>query len=345
MTATSTSTLRTAFSGSRFWTWPLIPALAVLPACGPVVEAPESADPSAAVPTSSPASQGSADEWTLMTWNVEFLWDGDPPEDGDASFPWKGDPKAARRHMAELAERIRDVNPDILGLVEVENLRALEVFNRELLGDLGYTAHLIEGRDTATGQDVGLLSRVEVLSMDRDPRRGLSGSARKSLSKNYVARLQLADKPVGILGLHLLARPERRNRVEPRQAQAEAAAGIARDLAGQGRSVIVWGDFNDYDGTVADHDDSRPITRVLEIIRAMDPRDPDDDLVNVMERLPKNKRYTVTFGRRDNRRRTAIDHLLLSPDLAAGIQSVEIPHGGEWKKASDHYPVIVRLKL
>ena len=115
------------------------------------------------------------------------------------------------------------------------------------------------------------------------------------------------------------------------------------DLQKQGRSVVVWGDFNDYDGDLNDHDGSRPITDVLANLRAMDPQDPSDDLVNVAERLPKNERYTVQFGRRNNPRRTAIDHILLSPDLADQIKSVEIPRGKAWRQASDHYPIVVRL--
>lgn len=278
-----------------------------------------------------------------MSWNVEFLWDGEAPEDGDADFPWKGDRQAARARMADLAERIRSVDPDILGLVEVESLKALETFNRGFLGDAGYTAHLVEGQDSATGQDVGLLSRVPITSMDRDPRRGRSGNTRKSVSKNYVAKLDIGDRKAAIIGLHFLARPERQNRVDPRQAQADAVRGMAEEMAGQGRSVVIWGDFNDYDGAVPDHDGSRPLTRVVEMIRAMDPQDPADDLVNVAERLNRDERYSVTFGRRDNRRKTLIDHVLLSPELAAGITKVEIPHDRAWRDASDHYPIIVHL--
>ena len=279
---------------------------------------------------------------TLMTWNVKFLWDGEAPEDGDADFPWKGNPQAARAHMQEIAERIRTVDPDILGLVEVESLKALKTFNQDFLAGAGYKAYLVEGSDSATGQDVALLSKVDVLSMDRDPRKGKSGSTRKSVSKNYVAKLDLGGKKVGIVGLHFLARPDRENRRDPRQAQAEAVSGMAQELVGQGRSVIVWGDFNDYDGEVLDHDDSRPITRVLEIIRDLDPSTSDDDLFNVAEKLSQNERYTVSFGRRGSRK-TAIDHILVSPDLAEHITEVNIPHERAWRDASDHYPIVVRL--
>ena len=280
-----------------------------------------------------------------MTWNVEFLWDGIKPEDGDAEFPWKGDRRAARARMAKLAAKIRQVDPDILGLVEVEGLKALETFRSEHLDGLGYRAYLVEGSDTATGQDVGLLSRVEIQTIGRDPRKGRSGSTRKAVSKHYIATAEVGRWRLGLVGLHLLARPERQNRIGPREAQADALLRMARELQDQGRELIVWGDFNDYDGETLDRDGSRPITQVLSSLRAMDPRDPDDDLVNVAERLPRKRRYTVRLGGRRAPRYTAIDHILLSPELARQIDSVEIPQGSDWRDASDHFPVVVRLKL
>lgn len=331
---------------------PLRPRLAVLPialclvvsACAPADSTPPDPKHAAVGDPSGTTAATSSEPWVLMSWNVEFLWDGEAPEDGDADFPWKGDRQAARAHMQDLADLIREVDPDLIGLVEVESLKALETFNRDFLAGSGYEAHLVEGLDSATGQDVGLLSKVPVLSIDRDPRKGRSGSARKSVSKNYVAKLKLGDTKVAAVGLHFLARPERQNRVDPRQAQADAVAGMARDMAGQGRSLIVWGDFNDYDGDVPDHDASRPLSRVLSMIRAMDPNDPGDDLVNVADHLPQNQRYSVTFGRRDNRRKTLVDHILLSPDLAERIVDVQIPHDRPWRDASDHYPIIVHLR-
>lgn len=65
--------------------------------------------------------------------------------------------------ISRVAEVIRSVNggrgPDILPVVEVENINALTLLNERKLKDLGYkTVVLIEGPDTR-GIDTGLLSR------------------------------------------------------------------------------------------------------------------------------------------------------------------------------------------
>ncbi|MCP3958610.1 MAG: hypothetical protein GY719_12225, partial [bacterium] len=112
---------------------------------------------------------------------------------------------------------------------------------------------------------------------------------------------------------------------------------MARELARDGRSVVVWGDFNDFDGRTLDRSGNRPITRVLEWIRDLDPGDPSDDLVNVAERLPSRQRYTNG--------RDAIDHVLLSADLAERIVEVRIPRDHDPHAVTNHYPIVVQLRV
>ncbi len=272
-----------------------------------------------------------------MAWNAEFLWDGRSPEEGRIDFEWKGSPERAEAHMADVAAIVKDHDPDILHLSEVENERALDIFNQKYLAGSGYRAYFVSGTDTATGQDVALLSRVELEKISRDSRRGRSGKTRKGVSKHYVATLRAGDLRLGLVGIHLLARPHKENRIAAREAQADAVRGMARELAEEGRSVIVWGDFNDFDGRTSDRSDNRPITRVLEWIRGLDPGDPGDDLLNVAERLPHRQRYTNG--------RDAIDHVLISPDLAERIIEVKIPHDHDPHAVTNHFPVIVELRL
>ena len=278
-----------------------------------------------------------ASRLVLMAWNAEFLWDGRAPEEGKIDFAWKGSPEQAEAHMADIAEVIKSHDPDILHLSEVENERALDLLNEKFLGGSGYRAYFVPGTDTATGQDVALLSRVEVERMARDSRRGRSGGTRKGVSKHYVATLRAGDLHLGLIGIHLLARPHRESRVDDREAQADAVRGMARELVEAGRSVVVWGDFNDFDGHTLDRSGNRPITRVLEWIRDLDPDDPSDDLINVAERLPRRERYTNG--------RDAIDHVLVSPGLAERIVEVKIPHQHDPHAVTNHFPVIVELRV
>jgi exonuclease III len=292
---------------------------------------------------------------TIMTFNAEFMWDGVEPEQGNVELEWKNDPVKAEARMAKIAEIIRRANPDIVNLVEVENLNALQTLNRKFLASQGYTAYLVEGRDSYTGQDVGLLSRIapEGGNVRPDFRKGTSGDIDKVVSKNYNARFVIGDTKLALIGLHFLAQPDREDRRFERQAQADAIRRMALDHLHDGYLPVVLGDFNDFDGeeNSRDHQGSIPITFVVSSIKAMDPEVPDDDLVNVSSFIPQDERYTAFWDRNNNgrverpRELTSIDHLLISNKLAGRVERAWMPHDHDPVTVSDHFPVVVTLRL
>ncbi len=290
----------------------------------------------------------------IATLNAEFLWDGRPPEEGtDSHFAWKGSIPKAEAHMADIAGIVRALDADLLNVVEVENLAALELFNSKFLAGMGYKAYLVDGIDTATGQDVALLSRIDLQSMGRDPRPGQSGSRRKSVSKHYVATLEVGSLRLGLVGLHLLSRPSDPRRREDREAQADAIRRMARDLAGQNRQVVVLGDFNDLDGETLDARGEKPISRVLEWIRGMNPTTTAENLFNVASKLPRERRYTTHADMdHDNKvdgphELSMIDHILVSPGLVAKISKVDIRQTAlaDLARITDHFPILVQLEV
>ena len=205
---------------------------------------------------------------TLANYNAEFLWDGIQPEDGSDSvtFPWRGNPEAARAHMEKAAAIIRKTNADIVNVDEVENLDALKLMNETFLSDLGYRAYLVNGRDTYTGQDVGLLTRIDPdEKLWREDRKGTSGRVQKSASKNYTAKITVGDERIALIGVHFLSRPTDPRRLDNRQAQADSILTRARELDDEGYRVVILGDINDYDGSkeASDHASHQPITNVL----------------------------------------------------------------------------------
>lgn len=147
----------------------------------------------------------------IMAFNAEFLWDGVAPEEGESSvtFPWKGSQSEAEDHMATVADIIKGSNPDIISLEEVENLTALTTFNNKFLSGRAYRPYLINGKDTHTGQDVALLTRIDPENgvIERDDREGESGHVSKGVSKNYFAKLNLDGRKIALVGLHLLRGP------------------------------------------------------------------------------------------------------------------------------------------
>lgn len=293
---------------------------------------------------------------TVMALNCEFLWDGVAPEEGAASvtFPWKGDQKLAEAHMKQVANLILRGNPDIISLEETENLHAVQVLNDKFLAGRGYKPYFIQGTDTFTGQDVALLTRIDPDSgkIERDDRIGTTGKDTSGVSKNYFAKLTVGSTKIALIGLHLLAQPTNVKRMAKRQAQADVIRNLAVDLTKQGRQVIVLGDFNDWDGDPAsiDFKDDKPISTVLATIRGMDPANPSDNLVNAASFMPKDARYSDFWDQNNDnliqspQEFSMIDHILLSPALAAEVEDAYIPHDDDPRVVSDHFPVVVRLR-
>lgn len=242
-------------------------------------------------------------ELSIMTFNGEFLWDGVNPEEGQVDFDWKGDTTAAAAHMTNIAAVIRQHDPDIVNLVEVESLAALEIFTNNHLANLGYVAYLVKGGDTFTGQDVGFITRIDPVDAEikRYDKKGKSGSVEKSVSKNYFAKFDVNGIKFSLIGVHFLSRPSDTSRKLKRQAQADAINDLARELDRAGFPPIVLGDFNDYDtGDSVDHNDNLPITNVLARIKWMVRSDPSDNLENAAIRVPKAQRYTAFWDRNRN---------------------------------------------
>lgn len=294
---------------------------------------------------------------TVMTFNAEFLWDGIAPEEGNSQvkFDWKGDPVKAAIHMQKIAEVIKKNNPDVINLVEVENFAALSLFNDKFLLGQKYKPYLVDGKDTFTGQDVAPLTRIdpENNQITYDDRKGQSANISKSVSKNYVARIQVGNYKLAFIGLHFLAIPTNEARRLDRQAQADAIKQIALEQLAAGYSLVVWGDFNDYDveDISLDVNNNKPISSVLANIRLLDRNTELDDLINVAKYVEKAKRYTAWYDANRNGKidyptdYSAIDHILLSPELAGRIEKVYISQEHNPMEVSDHFPIVVKLRL
>lgn len=107
----------------------------------------------------------------VMSLNVENLFrEADDPTHKDEEFTTAAGytKETFYKHLDNIGTLLRSVNggrgPDITGLIEVEDRRALEKLVGNELSDLGYTTiALEEGRDER-GIDVGLLSRFPLVA-------------------------------------------------------------------------------------------------------------------------------------------------------------------------------------
>jgi endonuclease/exonuclease/phosphatase family metal-dependent hydrolase len=143
----------------------------------------------------------------------------------------------------------------------------------------GYTPYMVAGHDTFTGQNMGLVTRLDPLSLQRSNARmlhpvsgstcGYSGpAALQGVAKNYVAIFQAAPGvTVALIGAHLLAHPTAHERCSQREAQAAVLRSSAAAAAAAGHHVIVLGDMNDYDASALDCARNAPASRALSILR------------------------------------------------------------------------------
>lgn len=290
---------------------------------------------------------------TIATLNCEFLWDGVAPEEGNVDFPYKNSQTEAEEHMSKVAEIIKAKSPDIINLVEVENIDALTTFNNKFLAGLGYVPRLVKGKDNATGQDVCMLTRIDPEEFKRTDRRAPFGGATTGVSKNYYASFTIDSLKIAFIGLHLLAFPNNAARAAEREAQASVIVSLGDSLTQEGYKIIVLGDFNDYDGDsqYADHQNHQPVSHVLQRIREMNTATANDDLINLSKFVPQSLRYTAFWDANENGMAdypvefSTIDHILISNQLADKVEFVEIPHEHNPIEVTDHFMIFARLKL
>jgi predicted extracellular nuclease len=196
-------------------------------------------------------------ELNVMTLNAEWLW---TPYDGsaDGSKFNRGDMDKASylKEIAFYASIVKSNDVDILAISEIEN----KYVARDLANKLGkgWVSHFVQGRDTATGQDLALLSRLSIVEGSLTNFGFPCGKApgakkRKCLSKVVGASFHLtgrSNSQVHVITSHFLSkRNESRAKTLKRQSQAVALLQAIKlnsaDLAEGNNKLIVLGDFND----------------------------------------------------------------------------------------------------
>src|SRR5690606_24198642 len=141
---------------------------------------------------------------------------------------------------------------DIVNVVEVQSKQRLDKLN-QIIPHLNYTTYLIPGTDTATGQNVGLLTRIDPINgkLYRSEEResypikelqsncGYNGESTTGISKHYYAFFNVTldgnDEmlPMILFGMHLKANPTQPQSCSQREAQTLVARNIMRRLHGE----------------------------------------------------------------------------------------------------------------
>jgi len=202
-------------------------------------------------------------ELRVMTLNAEWLW---TPHDRhiDGNKFNKGDmtPSAYREEINFYAAMISEQKINIVAISEIENERVANDLADELGGK--WYAYFMQGRDTATGQDVALLSNLshvhDSLTDFGFPSGRLPGSSKKKrLSKivgaqfwvhhqdlNNVASTDLGPYKLGVITAHFLSKRKGDfKKSQNRKRQAYALVKAMDYFEKTSKKLIVMGDFND----------------------------------------------------------------------------------------------------
>jgi predicted extracellular nuclease len=275
--------------------------------------------------------------YSIMTWNVENLFDFLDPHPSSPAMPSLYQYK---RDIEKVANTIINAGtPTIVGLQEVENIKVLEdISEHETLAAYNYQPILIEGFDSR-GIDVGYLVRgdqAEIVDVQQlNAPEGIT--SRPPLLLQVVITKGDLSETVYVLNNHFTSMSGGEAATEPRRnAQAAWNAALVQDITAEDTqaNVAVIGDLNSYF-------DALPI----ETLRA-------GGLEHVFDTLPEAERYTYIYQGRSQ----TLDHILITPALMESLIEVHVLHtNADFSLAaeedvsaqhkSDHDPVIAIFTL
>ena len=302
----------------------------------------------------------------LVQYNVEWLFldyyqPMDCPGDG---CTWKTQ-SDAQTHLKYVSSVIQYLNPDIINICEVEGCDELNAVISNL--DTSYIPYLKKGTDTATGQNVGMLTRIDpLISLYRteekysypipDSRCGnTSVTGSTGVSKHYITEYRFDEFDVAFIAGHLLAGPTDPTRCVEREAQSQILQNVIYGYIQKGYEIIFLGDLNDFDAEVLDIGPNYPTSRVLDILKGKDGEKKGKyELINLATHLTPPERYSDWWDSDKNCNTSSIsdysmiDHVLVTEELNKHVVDMFIYHGydeycDKWN--SDHYPVVIDFAL
>jgi predicted extracellular nuclease len=249
------------------------------------------------------------------------------------------------------AEAILQNKPDILAVMEVENIYTLRIFNHDFLSDYFDRIYLIDGNDPRA-IDVGFMVRKgfagEVANLRThmdETKKGAGDSVIWGTRPNfgYLANnalfsrdcleldVKVGNKTLTFLANHLKAQDGKPASSNPRrQEQAERVLAIAKAAKAAGKSPIVLGDLN------ADVDAAQPAAKVAGATISGLVNAPE--LQDAFKGMDDNWTHFYESGQEVSR----LDYILVDADL--GISGRTITRDGISKKCAaytgDRYPTV-----
>jgi hypothetical protein len=298
----------------------------------------------------------------IVQYNVEWLFvdycaTSDCPGSGCS---WANE-TIAINHLNQVANVIQELGPDIVNLCEVEGCDELNMLAKSTQ-NAAYYPYMVKGKDTGTGQNVGMLTVIDpLINLYRSEERvtypipgslcGYTGTPTDTgVSKHYITEFYINGIQFAMIGAHLIAFPTDKYRCAEREAQAQVLQNVIYGYVSKGMEVIFLGDLNDFDAEVLDANNNKPLSMVLDILKgSAGIHSGKYKLFNIATNIPKEKRFTDWWDQNKNCNSTStefsmIDHILVTPLLQEKIVGQFIYQGyAEYcgTMNSDHYPVVL----
>ena len=276
-------------------------------------------------------------QFSVMTWNVENLFDYLEPHPASPALP------NIRQYKVDIARTANTIlaagAPSVVALQEVENIKVLEdIASSEVLSGYSYQPILIEGTDSR-GIDVGYLVRTDhatvLATTQHEAPEGITSRPPLEITLEVTG----TNPPVTlhILNNHFTSMSGGEKATEPRRnSQAAWNVTVMEQIlsADPDSNIIITGDLNSYY-------DSPPIA----ILR-------DAGLSHAFDVLQPEERYTYIYEGASQ----TLDHIMMTKWLYEIFDTVNplhinadytIPIAGDESPThkSDHDPVIVILNL
>ena len=113
-------------------------------------------------PKTSQDRRSNTSRFRVVQFNAEWLFIDGFDNCPGTTCPWTTQ-QMAEEHLASVAGLIADLDGDLVNLCEVESCDELhDLLNDPQLAGKGYAPFMIEGTDSSTGQDVGMLTRYYI---------------------------------------------------------------------------------------------------------------------------------------------------------------------------------------
>lgn len=285
---------------------------------------------------------------TVVTYNVENYFDVfDNPYTGDEGAGVK-----SRAEVQAIANAIRTLDADVVFLQEIENVQVLSAMVVEMLPNAGYEYAIVQPTNSGRGINLGVLSRVPVLSVTSHRWTPLRNP--KMPHKTWYWSRDLMEvsldiglkKPLTVFNVHL--KSNRSGDDDPRsmtrrttEAMALKSAVRAKLKADPKALVLAVGDFNSDYMVAKDQDGPWPAMAYL--------REPEPNgkrlLTDVHDGLPRNQRESHpgnAFFPPAN-----FDYILASHAMAQRLVpgSAHVLTDHALTTGSDHRPVVASFKL